>query len=157
MKGNNFHYTVGGVGVSVPPQTINAATVNGADIVEPFRIGRQLVFIFLGGTFAVGTDFRLRVFGKRRDTGAYEALLGKDKVTPIEFTQTKLDDGGAGENGMLLGTLYANEVDTETYGTFRVTLQNVGAANGLAGVGHFIADLWSHMSATPDELFEQQK
>ncbi len=157
MKGHNFHYTIGSVGASVPPQTINNATVNGTDIVEPFRTGRQLVFFFMGGSWPANTDFRLRVFGKRRDTGAYDALLGKDNVTALEFTQTKLDDAGAGENGALIGTLYANEVDLETYGAFRVTLQNVAATAAIAGVGHFVADLYSHPSATPDELFAQQK
>lgn len=155
MKGNNFHYRIGGLVPTIPIQTINAATVNGTEIIEPWREGNQVVFFFMGGAWPATTDFRLRVQGKRRDTGAWENMKGADNLTDLEFTQTKLDDGGAGENGALIGTLPLARVDAETYGSVRCTLQNTQATAAVAGVAAFVFDLLRQPSSTPDELFDQ--
>ena len=159
MRGKNFHYLIAALSAHIPTQTINNATVNGADIVEPWQTGRQVVFLVNGGAWPATTDFRARVQGKRRSDGVWETVKGKDGATDLEFTQAKLDDAGAGENGALLGTLYLNEVDSDVYSAVRLSLQNTVATAAVIGVTSFITDLQSHppLVIVADELFAQQK
>lgn len=157
LRGNNLSQRVK-IGNSIPAQSVSTVTqINGSEIAEPWRDGRQVAFIFNGGAFAGTSSGRLRIQGKKRSDGSWEDLQSPNTATDIEFTATKLDDAGAGENGALIGVLDLADVDADTYSAVRAQWDNEVAVAMLISVTHLIYDLYERPSATVDEIFSQAR
>lgn len=157
LKGNNLSQRLK-VGNSIPAQSVSTiTTINGSDIAEPWRDGRQVAFLFIGGAFAGTASGRLKIQGKKRSDGTYADLVKPGTATVVEFTPTKLDDAGAGENGALLGVLDCADIDGVTYSAIRAVWDNEVAVAQLIAVGHMIYDLYERPSGTTDELFAQMR
>lgn len=154
LKGNNFfHATV--TGNAVDPQSISNATVAGNTISEPWKTGRQISFLLLGGDFAATGSLTVDVQGQRIDTGAWENLKEDDGTTDLEFTQTSMDDGGTLENGSLLGTIDVSRLDGTTYKAIRLNVTEENTAACLFGAAYVISDLYAHVSGETDDLFSK--
>jgi hypothetical protein len=155
MKGQNFHHA-NVVGLALATQSLSAATGTGATISEPWRIGRQISFIAVGGAFAASASGRLRVFGLSRSDGTtWVALKENDGTTNLEFLPTLYDDAGLGEGAALLGTIPLSDVDGTTYEAIRVTFESEGAQAMLIGIAYVISDLHEYPSGQVDYLFDK--
>lgn len=154
LRGNNFFYQAK-AGTSIPAQSVANATVNGNEVKEPWRDGRQLVFIMNFGAFAASASGILKVQGLRRDDGTtWEDIQKADASGDLEVLQTKLDDAGAAENATLVGTLDLADVDGVTYKSLRaVFIAEHATATQLVSVSHFVFDLYERPSAQADEFF----
>lgn len=153
MKGNNFFEAVL-LEKCIQPQTVTSATVNGATIAEPWRKGRQISFIAQGGTFATNANGQLKLQGQKRSDGTYANLLDKDGNV-LEFDATILDDAGALEAGIALGTVDFGKIDVDTYKGIRVVFIESGGGAMLIGVVGVISDLIRHPSNQTDYLFSK--
>jgi hypothetical protein len=157
LKGNNFHHA-NLLGIALPAQSVNNTTVNGSAIKEPWRTGRQITFIWVGGAFAASSTGRLRIQGlKRSDGTTWETLKEFNGSTDLEFTPTDFDDTKAAENGVLIGTIDLGFVDGEKYKHLRVTLQAEDANAILGGVAYCISDLYQKPSGQADNLFAKTR
>ena len=155
MRGNNFHHA-NSVGLALASQSVSNTTVNGETISEPWRTGRRISFLAVGGAFAASASGRLKVQGlQRADGSTWENLKESDGTTDLEFTAASLDDGGAGENAVLLGTLPMAKLDATTYKAIRVTFQSEGAQAMLMGVAYVISELYERASGQSDDLFSK--
>ena len=152
LKGNNFHHCHS-VGVALVPQSVTNTSVNGAEIAEPFRTGRQLTFIIQGGAFAATVDGAMAVQGKRRDTGSWEAITEQDGTTALVVTATLLDDGGDLENGIVTATLPDYAFDAVTYASVRLRFTEGGNAAALIAASYVISDLYEIPSGATDDFF----
>lgn len=156
MVGKNFFHRQY-VGLALAAQSIAAAaTVNGADITEPQRKGRQITFILTGGAIAANGSLQVLIKGKKRSDGTYVTLKKKDGTTDLEFTATLMDDATQLENGVIIGTLDMGDVDWETYGGLRLTaIENGGSGGGavLLAASYVISDLFTEPSGMTDDIF----
>ena len=155
MKHNFFQHNK--VGVALVPQSVTNTTVNGATITEPWKLGRQISFIALGGAFAATVDGELKLQGQRRSDSGWEDLKEVDGTTVLRFTDTLLDDGGALENGAALGTLEMKRVDATTYKALRLVFTEAGNAAALVGAAYVISELLEMDSNATDELRDKQR
>lgn len=157
LRGNNFVQAVK-FGTAIPAQSITAATVNGNAISEPWRDGRQLSFVFVGGAFVALSSGRLKVQGLRRDDGTTWEDIQTPAGVDLEFEPTKLDDAGAGENGTLIGTIDMADVDGVTYKSLRAQyIEETAAVAQIVAVAYIISDLYERPSGMTDELFALQR
>lgn len=157
LKGNNFFHN-NKTGTALQPQSVSNTTVAGETIVEPWRIGRQITFILLGGAFASSANGACTVQGLRRDDGTtWEALKESDGTTDLEFTATALDDGGALEGDRLLGTIDMGDIDGETYEAIRLSFEEDATAAMLVGAAYVISDLYARPSGDTDDLFSKAR
>lgn len=153
MSGNNFQHEIK-AGVALVPQSVANATINGATISEPWKIGRQISFILVGGAFAASATATCAVQGlKRSDGTTWEALLNKNGVA-VAFPAAKLADTAALENGSLLGTLPLRDINNATYKALRITFTAIHAtATMLVGCVYVISGARRLPSGQADELF----
>jgi len=155
MKGNNFHHKVT-VGQSLAPQSVTNTTVSGNPIVEPQKTSRQIAFIMQGGAFAATVDGSFTLQGRLRSDGAtWQTLKDKDGNN-IVLAGAVYDDGGALENGALLGTLRTDAYDTATYEAVRIQFTEGGNAAALVAVAHVLFDQRELPSGQEDKLFALQ-
>lgn len=158
LRGNNWFYQ-NVPGNSIPAQSVSTiTTVAGRTISEPWRIARQITWLFNGGAFAATASGRLKIEGLRRDDGTtWEDIVLPGTSTALEFTATKLDDAGAGENGILQGTLDLSMVDGTTYKALRCKWYNEVAVAALVSVVDVLSDfiIRPAQGALTDELFSQ--
>ena len=152
---NNF-YENAIISNALNAQTVNAATVDGPAIVEPWRTGRQLAVILVGGTLAAGSSGRFKASVRKRSDATWVALLDKN-ATQIEFPVLKLDDAGALENGALVGTLDLDYVDSDTYNAIRFSYTSEGAQNQTVAAAYVLYDLYARPGSQIDDLFGLQR
>jgi hypothetical protein len=142
------------IGNAIPAQSVTEAVVQGAVIVRPWEQGRQLALLFNGGAFGTAASGRLRVMGRRESDAGFEAVLEADGVTPLEFDVADLDDAGAGENGVLIGTLDFRHVDTEKFDALRFDFEaETASVAQLIAATYAIGDLYAKPSGTSDQLY----
>lgn len=155
MKGNNFQYHNFPFRALAPQVVAGAATVNGDDIVEPWSKGRQLSFLLLGGDLPAGiTAATFTVQGKRRDTGAYEAVKAGDGITNLVFTASKTIDAGELDQGRLLGTIPLHMLNLDNYSALRLSLTTTGTGNYSVAAAAIISDILTFPAVGfTDDLF----
>lgn len=155
-KGNNFFSSVV-IGLALAPQSVGQATATGATISEPWRIGRQLSFILLGGVFGTAVAATCKLEGLLRSDGAtWQTLKEDDGVTDLGFTASKLADTAVLEGGALLGTVDVSRFDSTTYKAIRLKyVQATAAVTALMAAAYVISDLYSHPSTQTDDLFSK--
>lgn len=144
--------------IAIPAQSIANATVNGAELKEPWTKANQVAIVFLGGAFATSASGRLFVQGKKRSDASWVTLKQWDGTTDLEFTATKLDDAGDGESKSLLGTIDVSRLDSETYSAIRVifTAEHASATQ-LVAVGYLLTDMHARPTAQVDELWSKMR
>lgn len=155
-KGNNFFSSVV-VGLALAPQSVGQASASGATISEPWRIGRQISFILLGGVFGTAVAATCKLEGLLRSDGAtWQTLKQDDGITDLGFTASKLADTAALELGALLGTVDVSRLDSTTYKAIRLKYtQSTSAVTALIGAAYVISDLYSRPSTQTDDLFSK--
>lgn len=124
----------------IPAQSITNTTVNGAALVEPWRKAAVLGVIIIGGALAATVDGAIKLQGRKRSDASWVNLTGLDGSTLLEVTPTKLDDGGALENGVIWGEVQLDRIPSATYDAVRVTFQEAGNAAALVGIAY---QLWN--------------
>lgn len=158
-RGNNFHEMVE-VGQSVAPQTVTGVgSVDGNAIEEPWRKAAQIAFLINIGAISTSAVGAVSFEGLRRDDGTtWDKLNQVDGSTDLDGdVNGKLVDGGDGENATLLATLYTQRVDSDTYGSVRISIDVAGASETiLVGVVHVLFGLIRRPSTQTDEIFSQQ-
>lgn len=154
LKGNNFHHRHK-VGVALVPQSVGQATVVGPAITEPWRTGRQVSFILLGGVLGAAVAITAKIEGlKRSDGTTWEALKQNDGTTDLVFPTAKTADAAALENGALLGTVDVSRILGETYSAIRLSLaQATASVTALVGAAYVISDVHEHPTGQVDDLF----
>lgn len=154
MKGNNFFYHNVPV-VCILPQTIaGAATVNGADIPLPWRIGRQITFILAGGDIpGTITAATFKVQGKLISTGSYEDVKDAGGTNNLVFTAAKTIDAGELDSGVLMGTIPFTDINFENYSAIRLVCTTTGTGNYLISAVGIISDLFTFPGSKSDDLF----
>lgn len=157
MKGHNFQYHNKPYRALAPQTVTDAATVNGDDISEPWRIGRQLSFILLGGALPAGiTAATFTVQGKKISDGSYEAIKAGDGVTDLTFTAAKTIDAGELDGGRLLGTIPLNLLNLEAYSALRLSLTTAGTGAYLVAAAAVLSELVSFPApGVVDDLFDK--
>lgn len=157
MPGRNpFHANKHGV--ALVPQSVNNATADGATILEPWKHGRWITFIFIGGAWAATVDGQLEVHGLLRSDGTtWEPIVGADGSTTLAFLVTALDDGGLGENGALIGSLDLTHIDGSTYKAIRLEYAEGGSAAALVGAAYYISGLYTEPGGDTEYLYAQQR
>lgn len=156
MKGNNFHHhTV--TGVSIPPQTVSNATVNGNAIVEPWKYCRQVAFLLLGGVMAATVAATAKFQGQKISDDAWENLKEHDGTTDLAITAALLADTAQIENGRILGTLDVSKIDSETYKAVRIVYTETATAAALIAIAHIAFELIAKVSGESDDLFAKQR
>lgn len=157
LRGNNFHMRVlHGLALETKA-TGTGGTTTGATIVEPWHKGREISFLLVGGDHGAAATATCVVQGRRRDNASWEALKNK-AGTDLQFTASKLADGGALEDGTLLGTVPLENVDNETYDAMRLLYtRGAQAVDTLVGAAYIISDLYTCPSSqhTADDLYGQ--
>lgn len=142
------------IGNAIPAQSVSEAAVQGAVIVRPWEQGRQLALIFNGGAFGTAASGRLRVMARRESDAGFEAVMESDGTTPLEFTVADLDDDGAGENGVLIGTVEFRYLDTDKYDALRFDFEaETASVAQLVSATYAIGDLYTKPSGTSDQLY----
>lgn len=142
-------------GVALVPQNINNSAVNGADIKEPWKSGRNLALHLIAAAMAATDVLTITIQGKKRSDGVYEAVQDRNAVDLI-FTVSKTSDGGALENGVLLGTIDLERVDGNKYSDLRISAINAVAVNVLLACIYEISDVYSRPTGQVDDLLEKQ-
>jgi hypothetical protein len=157
MPGRNpFHANKHGV--ALVPQSVNNATADGATILEPWKFGRWITFIFIGGAWAATVDGQLEVHGLARSDGTtWGPIVGADGSTTLAFDPTLLDDAGEGENGSFIGSLDLSAIDGNTYKAIRLEYAEGGSAAALVGAAYYISDLYTHPGGDDEYLYQQQR
>jgi hypothetical protein len=157
MPGRNpFHSAIHGL--ALQPQSVTSAVVNGETILEPWKKGRWLTFIFIGGAWAATVNGSLEVHGlKRSDGTTWEALKEADGTTTLEFDPTLLDDAGVGEAGHFIGSLDLTHIDGSTYKAVRLVYEEDGAAAALVGAAYYISDLYTQPGGDTDYLYAKTR
>jgi len=157
MSGKNpFHSAIHGV--ALVPQSVNGAAVNGATITEPWKKGRWITFIFIGGAWAAVVDGTLAVQGlKRSDGTTWVAIKEADGTTALVFLATLLDDAGIGENGSFIGSLDLTAFDGSTYKAIRLVYTEGGSAAALVGCAYYISGLYSEPGGDTDYLYAKTR
>lgn len=157
LRGNNFHHQNTVVSMLVPTVVDDDPTILGSWIVEPWEKAAQLAIILTAGAMAATDAVTVALQGRRRDTGAAEALKEADGTTDLKFTLAATSDGGALDTGVLLGTLRLDTMDGETYDAVRITCDNAVAQNvTIAAVG-VLCDQREHSTGQTDDLFSKQR
>lgn len=154
MFGHNFHHH-NVTGVALVPQSVNNNTANGAAISEPWRIGRQLSFILIGGAFGTAVTGTMKVQAQQRSDGSWVQLKAKDGVTDLQFDAALLADASSLENGSALGTLDLARLDADTYKAIRLVYVNAVAQAVLIGAAFVISGVFSTPSGQADNLFSK--
>lgn len=153
---NPFHANIHGV--ALVPQSVTNTNVAGATILEPWKKGRWLTFIFIGGAWAATVNGKLEVQGLARSDGVTWATLTEaDGTTDLEFLATLLDDGGAGENGAFIGSLDLTHIDGVTYKAVRLKYTESGNAAALVGAAYYISGLYSEPGGDTDYLYAKTR
>jgi len=159
----NFHHEVI-CGLAFAAQSKAATgTSNGSTISEPWRKGRQISFVCVGGAFATNASLEIKVQGlKRSDGTTWEDIADGDGVNDLQITASLLDDGDTGglENGVLIGSLDLTAMDSTTYKAIRLAVSENGGSGGgaaLLGIAYLIYDLYEHPSGTVDQMFDAQR
>lgn len=154
LKGNNFFAAVL-AGIAVIPKDYNGSSTAGATISEPWKLGRQITFVAIGGAHASSATMTCKVQGlKRSDGTTWEALKESDGTTDLAFTASKLADAGEIENGVILGTIPLSKIDGDVYKAIR--LAPVGSAHAqIFGASYFITDLIRHPSTQTDDIWDK--
>ena len=147
----NFHHNHI-VGMALPSQSISNTTVNGSTISKPWTKGRELSFIVNGGAFASSADAEIDIQVQEIDGGTWVTALDADGNN-LAFTATLYDDGGGGENAVVLGTIPLELIDSDTYKAIRVSVTESATAAVLVGVTYVISDLYETVSGQTDDLF----
>lgn len=151
LIGNRFtHAHV--CGVAFYPRAVNNTTVDGAAIIEPWRIGRTLTFLTVGSVPA-GAVMSCEVQAQLRSDDSWE-----DIDSSLAFTPSKLANNGvADETGCLVGELALSAVNSDTYKAVRLRFQNTNASSAIFGVSYVIGDLRHHPSGQVDDLWDKQR
>jgi hypothetical protein len=152
QRGNNFHHAHT-FGVALVPQSVSNTTVDGPAIAEPWKTGRQLSFILLGGAFAATVDGEFTIEGLKRSDGTTWETLLDGSGAGLVLTGAKYNDAGALENGSLLATLPLDDVDSTTYKSVRITFTEGATAAALVAVAFVISDLYGRPGGAADETF----
>ncbi len=153
MHTNFFHAVK--AGVAIPAQSLtSAAATDMVAVSEPWRIGRQITFILVGGAIASSGQLAVAVQGLLRADGTtWEALKQKDGTTALVFPAAKLGDTDEIEKGLLMGTLPLSRIDNETYKAIRIVPTESGGGASLISAAYVISDLVAEASGQTDELF----
>lgn len=149
MKGNNsFRRTYRGV--AIVPQSVTTATVDGATITEPHLLGRQIMFVLLGGAIAATvTGIICRVQGQKRSDSTWATLKENDGTTDLAFTAAKIQDGTAFELGSIIGTVPLDKkrgtggFDGEIYKAIRLQFVAGGTGAALVAADYSISDIYA--------------
>lgn len=153
VKGNNFHLHAIPK-LALAPQSVAAATVTGPDLLEGQTLARQVAIILAGGAIgATATGITCTVQGKKRSDGTYANLKQADNVTDLTFTAALLQDTAQLENGIVLGTINYDDIDTETYSGIRLSFVVGGAGAALVSATYVLYDLRSMNYNAVDDLF----
>ena len=147
-------------GLAVAPQSVaSAATVNGVTIAAPWKKGRMISFLFLGGVFGATTAAIIKIQKQKISDSTWVDETRPDGTTVLRIPAARSNDASVLEAGALMGTLDMGPIDSDTYKAIRVTIvENGGGANTmLLGVGYLIHDLYTHPSGMVDELFALQR
>jgi len=155
LRENRF-YQHSKPGIALATQSISNTTVNGAAILEPWSIGRQLVITLVGGAIAAGGTNACTVQGlKRSDGTTWEALKQKDGTTDLIFTASKLQDTAQLENGVVRGCIPLDRVKGSVYKSIRISFAVTGAFATLVGASYEIVDLHEMDEVATDDLFSK--
>lgn len=139
----------------IVPKSVTNTTAAGDWIVEPWKLANQLTFLFMGGAWAATVDGSAVIQGRKRSDGSAVTLKEKDGVTNLALTATYLDDAGAGENGLIPGTIPLEDIDSETYDAVRMLYTEAGNAAALICVVAILSGFKERPSGTTDDLFSK--
>ncbi len=154
LVGKNFHHNHKSY-LALKPKSVTNTTHEGETISEPWKIGHLLTFLFLGGAFAATVDGAIVIQGlKRSDGTTWEALKDKDGNNLV-VTPTKLDDGGALENGIIVGSIPTEDIDSGTYMAVRAHYTESGNAAALVAGAAIITGLRDVPSGDTDDLLSK--
>lgn len=140
-------------GLVKKPITLNSggtATTDGAAIEEPWRLGRVVEFQMVGDVPG-SSGLTVKVIGKKRSDGNWEALKDKDG-NDLAFTASKLADGAALETGSLYGSIPVSKLDAEKYSAITLRAANAEATNVVWAATYQIRDLYELPSSQVDDL-----
>lgn len=156
VVGNQLHQRTHH-GVAFKNQTVNNTSVNGAAIVEPWRLGHSIRFLVNASDFAATTDVTIKLEARSRATGSWGALNIKGTSTQLAFTATLFDDGGGGESVVTSGEVDFADIDTESYSAIRVVVANAVATAALIAISYEINDLYRRPSSATDDLWAKAR
>ena len=161
MKGNNFQHQIQH-GLALETQGVGTGgVITGKTIKEPWRVGRQISFLLVGGDHGAAATATCKVQGlKRSDGTTWENLKESDGTTDLEFTASKLADTAELEDGTLLGTMHLSTVDGSTYEAMRLLYtRGAQAVDVEIGAAYIISDLYTVPDAQglKDDLFAKSR
>lgn len=144
----NFRYLVTG-GIAMPAQSVTSAAVNGNAINTPWEKGRVLAFLWVGGAIAASGAGVLKLQVQKRSDASWTDLLdsagGVVKVSP----NANFADAGAAENGLLLGTVRLENIDSTLYKAIRTVFTESGAGAINGGIAYLIFNQYDVPPSTP--------
>ena len=149
----NFHENVE-VGLALLPQVVAAVAKSGATILEPWKKGRTLSFILLGGAMTTDDALTITLQGQKIADDSWAALTDLDGDT-LTFTTTKTADAAALDSGSLIGSIPLSKIDGDTYKAVRIVAVNGVAQNVILGAAYVISDLYSAPSSMTDDLLSK--
>lgn len=131
-------------GLAIAPQAIGTTAVDGVAIVRPWEVGRTISFLAIAGALAAADALTVVVQARRVGTSTWDGALCADGVTALGFTVSKLSDGGAVENGVVMGSLDLSRFKAPgefTYDAIRLRAVNANNSSpGIIGFAYVIAD-----------------
>jgi len=154
LVGRNFFETIVH-GAALGPLSLNNSVGTGATIATPWKIGRQISFLLVGGDFAAGGALTVEVEVQQISDDAWVNQPEGDGTTDLEFTLAEIADTGTLEDGTLLGTIDLSDIDGNTYKAIRLLVTETATQAVVVGAAYIISDLYKHPSTTVDDLFSK--
>lgn len=139
------------VGIAVPTQSVQNATVNGSTIEDPWFKGRELAFLIVGGTFGAAVAGQARVQVQKRSDSSWVNLTDASAAT-VQFPTSLFADGAGGENKALFGSIDLSRIDSDTYKAMRLVFQETGNAAMVIGAAYMIFDQRATPAGQTDHL-----
>lgn len=155
LKGNNFFQKVV-VGLALVPLARGSGVAGtGATISEPWKIGRQISFLLIGGAQGTAATATCVVQIQKRSDSSWESMLD-EAGNALTFTASKLADTAEIENGTILGTIDLSKVSATTHNAMRILYtRGAQAVNTDFGAAYIISDLYKTPSSQTDDLFSK--
>lgn len=142
MKGNNFFYHSACGRALAPQGLVDAGTANGDQIDYPWRIGRQITFIAIGGALVAGvTASTWTVQGLLASDGTTWEALKDASNNNLVFTAAKMKDAGELDGGAVIGTIPFTDINLDAYKAIRLTVTDAGTGTHNIGAAYVISDL----------------
>jgi hypothetical protein len=150
-------------GLAIAPQAIGTTDVDGVAIVRPWEIGRYITFMAIGGALVGADALTVKVQARRAGTSTWDDVQDSTGAADLAFTVSKLSDGGAVENGVVIGSLDLERLTNGNTGNTAVNLPKVSgtaydydairltavnannSSPGIVGFGYLI----THIRDTP--------